>query len=88
MCVQACRIDALGMTEEFECSLYDTRYLLLNKEQLLAISDRNFPVREKRIALQHQKVDQANAIIRKSSTPQCSLRAQSAQCGETQVQRS
>ena len=47
LCVDACPVDALGMTREFEWSVYDKRQLHLNKEQLLAIGDRSFPVREK-----------------------------------------
>ena len=47
MCVEACPVDALGMTREFEWAVYDKRQLHLNKEQLLAIGDRSFPVREK-----------------------------------------
>lgn len=56
MCVQVCPVDALAMTPEFEWSVYDKRYLLLNKEQLLANGDRNFPVREKRSEFQHPNV--------------------------------
>lgn len=56
MCVQACPVDALAMTQEFEWSVYDKRHLFLNKEQLLAIGDRNFSVREKRLELQHPNV--------------------------------
>jgi NADH-quinone oxidoreductase subunit I len=53
MCVDACPVDALGMTREFEWAVYDKRQLHLNKEQLLAIGDRSYPVREKRLELQH-----------------------------------
>ena len=56
MCVDACPVDALGMSREFEWSVYDKRQLHLNKEQLLAIGDRAFPVREKRLELQHSNV--------------------------------
>lgn len=56
MCVQACPVDALAMTREYEWSVYDKRHLFLNKEQLLAIGDRNFPIREKRLELQHPNV--------------------------------
>jgi NADH-quinone oxidoreductase subunit I len=56
MCVDACPVDALGMTREFEWAVYDKRQLNLNKEQLLAIGDRSFPVREKRMELQHPNV--------------------------------
>jgi NADH-quinone oxidoreductase subunit I len=54
--VDACPVDALGMTREFEWAVYDKRDLQLNKEQLLAIGDRSFPVREKRLELQHRNV--------------------------------
>jgi NADH-quinone oxidoreductase subunit I len=56
LCVQACPVDALGMTREFEWSVYDKRDLFLNKPQLLAIGDRSFPVREKKLELQHPNV--------------------------------
>jgi len=56
MCVEACPVDALGMSREFEWSVYDKRQLHLNKEQLLAIGDRSFPVREKQLELQHPNV--------------------------------
>ena len=56
LCVDACPVDALGMTREFEWSVYDKRQLHLNKEQLLAIGDRSFPVREKQLELQHPNV--------------------------------
>jgi NADH-quinone oxidoreductase subunit I len=39
MCVDACPVDALGMSREFEWSVYDKRQLHLNKDQLLAIGD-------------------------------------------------
>ncbi|NKB82110.1 MAG: NADH-quinone oxidoreductase subunit NuoI [Nitrospirales bacterium] len=55
-CVDACPVDALGMTQEFEWAVYDKRNLQLNKQQLLAIGDRAFPVREKRIEFQHPNV--------------------------------
>jgi NADH-quinone oxidoreductase subunit I len=53
MCVQACPVDALAMTQEYEWAVYDKRELLLNKQQLLAIGDRSFPNREKRLEFQH-----------------------------------
>jgi NADH-quinone oxidoreductase subunit I len=56
LCVDACPVDALGMTREFEWSVYNKRDLLLNKEQLLALGDRSFPVKEKRIEFQHLNV--------------------------------
>lgn len=56
MCVEACPVDALGMTREYEWSTYDKRDLLLNKQQLLAIGDRSFPMREKRLEFQHPNV--------------------------------
>jgi NADH-quinone oxidoreductase subunit I len=56
LCVKACPVDALGMTQEYEWAVYDKRQLHLNKQQLLAIGDRNFPVREKRLEFQHPNV--------------------------------
>jgi NADH-quinone oxidoreductase subunit I len=53
LCVDACPVNALGMTSEYEWSVYDKRDLRLNKEQLLTIGDRGFPVREKRVEFQH-----------------------------------
>ena len=53
MCVQACPVDALAMTREYEWAVYDKRDLLLNKQQLLAIGDRAFQIREKRLEFQH-----------------------------------
>ncbi len=56
LCVQACPVDALGMTREYEWAVYNKRNLHLNKEQLLAIGDRSFPNREKRLEFQHPNV--------------------------------
>ena len=53
LCVQACPVDALAMTKEYEWAVYDKRDLLLNKQQLLAIGDRAFQTREKRLEFQH-----------------------------------
>ena len=53
MCVQACPVDALAMTREYEWAVYDKRDLFLNKQQLLAIGDRAFQIREKRLEFQH-----------------------------------
>jgi NADH-quinone oxidoreductase subunit I len=53
LCVQACPVDALAMTKEYEWAVYDKRDLLLNKQQLLAIGDRTFLTREKRLEFQH-----------------------------------
>lgn len=53
LCVQACPVDALAMTKEYEWAVYDKRQLLLNKQQLLAIGDRTFLTREKRLEFQH-----------------------------------
>ncbi|MFO0699607.1 MAG: NADH-quinone oxidoreductase subunit NuoI [Nitrospira sp.] len=66
MCVEACPVDALAMTQEFEWSTYDKRDLLLNKQQLLAIGDRNFHVHEKRLELQHLNVAFFNVAFRGS----------------------
>lgn len=56
LCVDACPVDAQGMTREFEWAVYDKRNLHLNKQQLLAIGDRGYPVREKKLELQHPNV--------------------------------
>jgi NADH-quinone oxidoreductase subunit I len=64
MCVQACPVDALGMSQEFEWAVYDKRNLHLNKEQLLAIGDRAFPEREKRLEFQHPNVAYFNVSFK------------------------
>jgi NADH-quinone oxidoreductase subunit I len=56
LCVDACPVDALGMSREYEWAVTDKRDLYLNKEQLLAIGDRAYPIREKRIEFQHPNV--------------------------------
>ena len=64
MCVQACPVDALGMTQEFEWAVYDKRSLQLNKQQLLAIGDRSFPIKEKRLEFQHPNVAYFNVSFK------------------------
>ncbi len=56
MYVDACPVDALAMTREYEWSVYDKRDLFLDKQQLLSIGDRSFPIREKRLEFQHPHV--------------------------------
>jgi NADH-quinone oxidoreductase subunit I len=56
LCVDACPVDALAMTKEYEWAVYNKRDLRLDKDQLLAIGDRNFPEREKKIEHQHHNV--------------------------------
>ena len=56
MCVDACPVDALGMTREYEWSVYNKRDLRLNKQELLALGDRSFLIREKRLEFQHPNV--------------------------------
>lgn len=56
MCVQASPVDALAMTREYEWAVYNKRDFFLNKQQLLAIGDRSFPNREKRLEFQHPNV--------------------------------
>lgn len=63
LCVEACPVDALGMTREYEWSVYDKRDLLLNKQQLLALGDRSFPKKEKRLEFQHPNVAVFNVAI-------------------------
>jgi NADH-quinone oxidoreductase subunit I len=52
------------MTREYEWSVYNKRDLLFNKEQLLALGDRSFPPREKRIEFQHPNVAIFNVVHR------------------------
>ena len=56
LCVDACPVDALAMTKEYEWARYNKRDLLLDKPQLLALGDRNFPEREKKLEFQHPNV--------------------------------
>ena len=42
-CVEACPVDALGMTQEFEFATANKRDLVLDKQTLLAIGERSFP---------------------------------------------
>src|SRR5207245_10445223 len=46
LCVQACPVDALAMTTAYVWATYNMRALSLDKEQLLALGDRHFPVRQ------------------------------------------
>jgi len=64
LCVEACPVDALGMSQEFEWAVYDKRHLQLDKQQLLAIGDRAFPEREKRLEFQHPNVAWFNVACR------------------------
>ena len=63
LCVQACPVDALAMTREYEWAVYNKRELLLNKKQLLAVGDRSFPNREKRLEFQHPNVSFFNVAF-------------------------
>ena len=56
LCVEACPVDALGMTKEYEWAVYDKRSLKLNKEQLLEIGDRAFPEHERPVQDQYHNV--------------------------------
>src|SRR2546427_7368482 len=65
LCVQACPVDALAMTTEYEWAKYNKRDLRLNKEQLLALGDRNFPVREKKLEFHTSELQsQSNLVCR------------------------
>ncbi len=64
MCFQACPFDALAMTQEFEWAVSNKRDLDLNKEQLLAIGERAFPVKEKRLEFQHPNVAYFNVSFK------------------------
>ncbi|MGE0644367.1 MAG: NADH-quinone oxidoreductase subunit I [Nitrospira sp.] len=60
LCVQAYPVDALVMTKEYECAVYDKQNLFLKKQQLLAIGDRTFHTREKRLEFQHANLPVLN----------------------------
>lgn len=47
-CVAACPVDALAMSKFYEYSTYNKRDLILNKQKMLEMGDRAFPVRQKR----------------------------------------
>ncbi|MFQ5949434.1 MAG: NuoI/complex I 23 kDa subunit family protein [Nitrospiria bacterium] len=47
-CVQACPVDALAASKEYEMATTDKRTLIMDKEAMLALGDKYFPVREKR----------------------------------------
>jgi len=64
LCVEACSVDVLSMSHEFEWAVYDKRHLQLNKQQLLEIGDRAFPEREKRLEFQHPNVAWFNVACR------------------------
>lgn len=49
-CVEACPVDALAMTPVYEYAVYDKRDLFFDKEKLLAMGDRYFPVQAKKPA--------------------------------------
>lgn len=40
-CVEACPVEALSMTQEYELSCYDRESALMTKEKLLEVGDRN-----------------------------------------------
>ncbi len=47
-CVQACPVDALASSPEYEMATGNKRSLIMDKEAMLALGDRYFPVRQKR----------------------------------------
>jgi NADH-quinone oxidoreductase subunit I len=71
LCVQACPVDALAMTREYEWAVYDKRDLLLNKHQLLAIGDRAFQIREKRLEFQHPNLAVFNVASANHPSKRC-----------------
>jgi NADH-quinone oxidoreductase subunit I len=71
LCVDACPVDALAMTKEYAWARYNKRDLRLDKQQLLALGDRNFPEREKKLEFQHPNVAYFN-IGHKSLPPKAS----------------
>lgn len=71
LCVQACPVDALAMTREYEWAVGDKRDLFLNKQQLLAIGDRTFRTREKRLEFQHLNLAVFNVAISNHPPKSC-----------------
>jgi NADH-quinone oxidoreductase subunit I len=55
-CVDACPVNALAMTPEYEYAVYDKRELIFDKQKLLSMGDKAFPEREKPIEAQHVNV--------------------------------
>ena len=47
-CVQACPVDALASSKEYEMATGNKRTLMMDKEAMLALGDKYFPVRAKR----------------------------------------
>ncbi|MFQ5598629.1 MAG: NADH-quinone oxidoreductase subunit NuoI [Nitrospiria bacterium] len=47
-CVQACPVDALASSKEYEMATTDKRNLIMDKEAMLALGDKYFPLRQKR----------------------------------------
>jgi len=52
------------MSREYEWAVTDKRNLQLNKQQLLAIGDRAYPIREKRLEFQHPNVAHFNVAFK------------------------
>jgi NADH-quinone oxidoreductase subunit I len=55
-CVDACPVNALAMTPEYEYAVYNKRELIFDKQKLLSMGDKFFPEREKPIEVQHLNV--------------------------------
>jgi NADH-quinone oxidoreductase subunit I len=54
LCLQACPVDPLAMTREYEWAVYGKVDLFLNRQQQLAIGDCTFRTFEKRPDFQHR----------------------------------
>lgn len=67
-CVDACPVNALAMTPEYEYAVYDKRELIFDKQKLLSLGDMAFPEREKPIEAQHLNVSIFN-VARKKYPP-------------------
>jgi NADH-quinone oxidoreductase subunit I len=83
LCVQACPVDALAMTREYEWAVYDKRDLLLNKQQLLAIGDRAFQIREKRLEFQHPNLAVFNVATANHPPKVCQFSGEAACLDQT-----
>lgn len=56
-CVQACPVDALASSKEYEMATWNKRDLIMDKEAMLSLGDRYFPVRQHRPQLYEDRLD-------------------------------
>jgi len=56
-CVQACPVDALASSKEYEMATTDKRELIMDKEAMLKLGDQYFPVKKKRPKYSQDRFD-------------------------------